>query len=152
MKFYVFLKLKLLFFLGNLFHSNINIKWRIFENWIQTISKEVILIQGNHNIIEDQKYHDLGIKIHNELVIDDFIFSHYPLENPELFNFCGHIHPSIKLKGIGKQHLKLPCFFQKSNQMILPAFGEFIGTFTLFPSENNKVFAVTNEKVIEIKI
>ena len=139
-------------FLGDLFHSNINIEWDFFQNWIQTLSQEVILIQGNHDIIDHQKFEDLGIKIYNELSEDGFVFTHYPLENPVLFNFCGHIHPSVQLKGFGKQFLKLPCFFQKPNQMILPAFGEFTGTYTLFPTEKDKVFAITKEKVVEVNL
>ncbi|MNR69470.1 hypothetical protein D3C85_1947460 [compost metagenome] len=48
------------------------------------------------------------------------------------------------------QSLKLRCFFQKSNQMILPAFGEFTGKFILKPEEDHLVYAIAGNEVILI--
>ena len=135
-------------FLGDLFHSKINKEWELFSNWTKEINQEIILIEGNHDIIAKHNYEDLGIKIYSELVIDDFLLTHHPTEKDGFFNFCGHIHPGIKLKGIGKQFLNLACFFNKLNQMILPAFGEFTGNFYLIPTQNDKVYAITKDEVI----
>ena len=135
-------------FLGDLFHSKINKEWELFSNWTKEINQEIILIEGNHDIIAKHNYEDLGIKIYSELVIDDFLLTHHPTEKAGFFNFCGHIHPGIKLKGFGKQFLNLACFFNKPNQMILPAFGEFTGNYYLIPTQNDKVYAIANEEVI----
>ena len=137
-------------FLGDLFHSKINKEWELFSNWTKEINQEIILIEGNHDIIAKHNYEDLGIKIYSELVIDDFLLTHHPTEKDGFFNFCGHIHPGIKLKGIGKQFLNLACFFNKLNQMILPAFGEFTGNFYLTPTINDVVYAIANEEVIVV--
>jgi hypothetical protein len=35
--------------------------------------------------------------------------------------------------------------------MIFPSFGEFTGNFYLIPEENDQVYAITKEEVMEIK-
>lgn len=137
-------------FLGDLFHSQINNEWHFFADWVNTIDAEIILVEGNHDIIAKQHYSDLNIVIYPKLLIDDFLLTHYPNESEGYFNFCGHIHPGIKLKDLGRQVLKLACFFNKENQMILPAFGEFTGNYFLKPQENDSVYAIANDKIIKI--
>ena len=137
-------------FLGDLFHSKINNEWNLFVNWTQERLAKIILVEGNHDIIAKEKYSEIDIEIFPELSIDNFLLTHFPEERDGAFNFCGHIHPGITLRGSGRQSLKLPCFFQKQNQMILPAFGEFTGNFYLVPTGNDIVYAITNEKVIVV--
>ncbi|MGO4772223.1 ligase-associated DNA damage response endonuclease PdeM [Flavobacterium sp. W22_SRS_FK3] len=139
-------------FLGDLFHSKINTEWGLFVNWIKENPQKIILVEGNHDIIDKQNYAKLNIEIYNELEIDNFLLTHHPIEKEGFFNFCGHIHPAIKLKGLARQFLVLPCFFLKPNQLIFPAFGEFTGNSYLTPSENDKVYAITKEGIIEVAI
>lgn len=141
---------KTIIFLGDLFHSSKNKEWDLFANWTKAITQKIILVKGNHDIISMVDFDDLEIEVVPELVIDDFVLTHYPLETNVLFNFCGHIHPGIKLKAKGKQFLSISCFFRKPGQMILPAFGEFTGNFYLQPSQNDSVYAVTPTEVIEV--
>ena len=140
-----FFKPQSIVFLGD---SKINKEWDLFSRWTQSISAKIFLIEGNHDIVAKYKYTDLQIEIFKEWVVDGFLLTHYPEERQGLYNFCGHIHPGIKLKGIGKQSLKLPCFFQSEKQLILPAFGEFTGNFYLTPRENDNVYAITKDEVI----
>ena len=139
-------------FLGDLFHSKINTEWNFFVEWLKGHPQKIILVEGNHDIISKINYEDLNIEIYSELVIDDFLLTHHPTEKEGLFNFCGHIHPAIQLKGLGRQFLSLPCFFLKPNQLIFPAFGEFTGNAYMTPTENDKAYAITKEGVIEISI
>ncbi len=145
-----FFKPETIIFLGDLFHSIINKEWELFANWTKEISQEIILVEGNHDIIAKYNYENLNIKIFSELIVDSFLLTHHPTEKNEFFNFCGHIHPGIKLKGIGRQYLNLSCFFQKPNQMILPAFGEFTGNFYLVPTEKDLVYGITSDAVVII--
>lgn len=145
-----FFKPKKIIFLGDLFHSKINIEWELFANWTKEICQEIILVEGNHDIIAKHNYENLNIKVVPELIMNTFLLTHHPTERTNFFNFCGHIHPGIKLKGLGKQYLNLSCFFQKPNQMILPAFGEFTGNFYLIPTENDLVYGVSKEEVFLI--
>ncbi len=139
-------------FLGDLFHSKINTEWNFFVEWLKGHPQKIILVEGNHDIISKRNYEDLNIEIFSELVIADFLLTHHPTEKEGLFNFCGHIHPAIQLKGLGRQFLSLPCFFLKPNQLIFPAFGEFTGNAYMTPTENDKAYAITKEGVIEISI
>ncbi|MDR7371826.1 ligase-associated DNA damage response endonuclease PdeM [Flavobacterium aquidurense] len=139
-------------FLGDLFHSKINTEWDFFVDWIKERSQKIILVEGNHDIISKRYYTDLNIEIYNELIINGFSLTHHPTDSENYFNFCGHIHPGIKLKGLGRQFLSLPCFFLKPKQLIFPAFGEFTGNSYIIPTENDKVYAITKEGIIEVEI
>ncbi|MGM8360504.1 ligase-associated DNA damage response endonuclease PdeM [Flavobacterium sp. ARAG 55.4] len=141
---------EIIIFLGDLFHSKINNEWALFVAWKKKISQQVILIEGNHDIIGKHHYSDLDIEIYNELVIDDFLLTHHPTESEAFFNFCGHIHPGVKLRGLGRQFLNVSCFFRKQKQLIFPAFGEFTGNCYLMPTENDIVYAITKDEVIEV--
>ena len=137
-------------FLGDLFHSSINREWNLFENWVEKTASKITLIIGNHDIISPEKFSSVGIEIFKELVIEGFLLTHHPEERDGLFNFCGHIHPAVRLKGFGRQSLKLPCFFKTKNQMILPAFGEFTGNYTLTPKREDEIFVVAEGEVLRI--
>lgn len=137
-------------FLGDLFHSNINSEWQIFESWVRTLNKKVTLVTGNHDIISPLKYEALGIKMKRELLMEKFYFTHEPMKKTGHFNISGHIHSAVRLKGKGRQSIKLPCFFKSQDQMILPAFGKFTGTHTLSVNKGNEVFACTKTEVLKI--
>lgn len=139
-------------FLGDLFHSKINQEWLFFVEWNNTISQKIILVEGNHDIISKDHYSHLAIEVYKELTINDFLLTHHPTEKEGLFNFCGHIHPGVQLKGIGKQFLKLACFFHKPNQLIFPAFGTFTGNFYLVPTEQDKIYVIVKDEVIEVNV
>ena len=138
------------YFLGDLFHSYINSEWNLFEDWVSKAKAEIILIYGNHDIISPIKYKELGIQLFDELILENILLTHHPEERKGFFNFCGHIHPAIKIRGSGKQSLRLPCFFKSPNQLILPAFGEFTGSFTLKPTKNDQVYAIAEGMIIKI--
>ena len=121
-----------------------------FEQWVVKIKTEIILITGNHDIIPPTKYEELGIRLVEELLLEGFLLTHHPEERENCFNFSGHIHPAIKIRGNGKQSLRLPCFFKTQNQLILPAFGEFTGTYTLKSKKNDVVYAIADFTVIKI--
>ncbi len=137
-------------FLGDLFHSALNKEWNFFEKWVAKKSVEIILVAGNHDIISPLKYEDLGIKVVSEVEWDDFLLTHHPEERTGFFNFSGHIHPAIRLRGKGRQSLRLPCFFKSGQQLILPAFGKFTGTFILEPKKNDEVFAIVEDEIMKI--
>lgn len=143
-----FFKPKSVYFLGDLFHSKINSEWELFENWSLYTDAEMVLVAGNHDIISPMEYHNIGIRVHQEIIIDGFLLTHHPEQRDECFNFCGHIHPGILLHGFGRQFLELPCFFQSAVQMILPAFGEFTGKYVLKPAKGNIVYALTKDDVM----
>tara|TARA_R110002074_G_scaffold149035_2_gene301168 strand:+ start:17058 stop:17729 length:672 start_codon:yes stop_codon:yes gene_type:complete len=147
-----FFKPKGITFMGDLFHSSLNSEWALFEEWVHSITSEIILVSGNHDIISPLKYENIHIKVISELVIDSFLLTHHPEERDGFFNFSGHIHPAIKLTGLGRQSVRLPCFYKTQSQMILPAFGEFTGIYTLEPCNGCEVFALLGDSVLPVPI
>ncbi len=135
-------------FLGDLFHSKLNEEWQDFEKWVEYTKAEVILVSGNHDIIPTYLYEDLGIKVFDELLLDSFLLTHHPTEIKGTFNFCGHVHPGVRMKGVGRQYLRFSCFYKTLNSLILPAFGNFTGKHILKPSEIDEIFAIVEGEVI----
>lgn len=137
-------------FLGDLFHSSLNKEWRLFENWVARTPAKISLVIGNHDIIASERFGELEIEIFEALELDGFLLTHHPEERENFFNFCGHIHPAVRLQGFGRQRLKLPCFFKTKNQMILPAFGEFTGNHTLTPKKEDEIFVIADGEVVKV--
>ncbi|ELR68851.1 hypothetical protein C900_05677 [Fulvivirga imtechensis AK7] len=141
-------------FMGDLFHSHYNPEWEVFGQvlrYFPAISFE--LVQGNHDIMSDYQYQKHQLVVHNEpICIDDFILSHEPLEAVPAgkYNIAGHIHPGVKLRGKGRQGLRLPCFYFGAQQALLPAFGEFTGMHMIKPLANDQVFVIVEGKVIKL--
>lgn len=135
-------------FLGDLFHSKLNEEWQDFVKWVEYCTAEVILISGNHDVIPHYLYEDLGVKVFDDMLLDNFYLTHHPTDLEGTFNFSGHIHPGIKMRGVGRQYLRLSCFYKTLNSLILPAFGNFTGKHILTPSGKDEVFAIVEGDVI----
>lgn len=143
---------KKLILLGDLFHSDYNSQWQNFCEITQIYNEcEWILVRGNHDILSDAAY-DLSNMtiIPSTLEMDPFLFSHEPIEcNDDLYNLCGHIHPGIRLIGNARQTLRLPVYFFGEKYGILPAFGAFTGLHVLNPKENDQLYIIANNEVID---
>lgn len=133
---------------GDLFHSDENLELELFARWRETFpAEDMILVRGNHDILRTQAYEGLGLKVHaRSLTLGPFRFVHDPDDphgsDPGLYTLAGHLHPGIRLSGLGKQSLKLPCFFFGANTGILPAFSRFTGLALLEPAHAEHLVAV----------
>lgn len=143
-------------FLGDFFHSDINSDWDWFILWRSQFPKlKIILVRGNHDIIDDSYYTRLNIRLHDRLVVGPFLMLHHPLLKEELeraegYVFCGHIHPGISLVGRGRQKITLPCFAFGERQAILPSFGTFTGRVAIHNNKTDRIFAIAANKVVSI--
>jgi DNA ligase-associated metallophosphoesterase len=140
-----------LWFLGDLFHSYKNAEWHFFEQWMRSQEIEIALVMGNHDVISRESFERLGMKTYDVLHMGDLFLTHHPEEIEGKYNIAGHIHPSVKLQGVGRQKLKLSCFFCTEYGMILPAFGDFTGTYSLKPKKGNRIFVIADDEVVELK-
>lgn len=142
------------YFLGDLFHSDWNSQWDYFKLFLEHFpNTEFHLIKGNHDILSPLAYQQSSLKIHNEpLTLGSLILSHEPMEIiPEgHLNLCGHIHPGIRLVGKARQSVRIPCFFESRSQLILPAFGNFTGLALVKPKAGDKIWGITQEKIIPV--
>lgn len=130
-------------FLGDLFHSTHNSSWDAFKRTIAEFPQiEFHLVVGNHDILEEEHYG--GLHICSSYDIGDILCTHEPLSVPisGRYNLCGHIHPAAKLRGKGKQFLRLPCFYFSKETGIMPAFGSFTGMHTVKPNKIDKIYVI----------
>ncbi len=64
-------------FMGDLFHSSLNMEWDLFTQWKETIEIPVILVAGNHDIISELKYEALGVKFYSEIILEKILLTQY---------------------------------------------------------------------------
>lgn len=139
---------------GDLFHSHANLELELFKRWrLDFEHLPFHLVQGNHDILHNRVYEDMQLTLWaQQLVIGDFVFSHEEVKSPAIpFCFSGHLHPGIVLNGLGKQTLRLPCFYFSASQCILPAFSKFTGLAHVQPGAGDKVFAIAENSVLCIQ-
>ena len=141
--------------LGDLFHSSLNREWLEFEEWRKRFRNiSFVLIAGNHDQMDNSFYKSAAIEYHDMLVRGPFCLVHDSNNLKEvadqLLIVSGHVHPGVKLKGKGRQSLRLPCFYFSDANIILPAFGEFTGLHTIEPDETDRVFAIADGQVVQI--
>jgi len=138
--------------LGDLFHSRLNSEWDHFVLFLKRFHDyEFNLVMGNHDILDKKLYGLPNLTLRGELFSDGpFDFSHEPLENPANYNICGHVHPGVRMKGAGKQSLRLPCFHFTDNQAIIPAFGSFTGLYIIEPRAEDRIFVVAGNAILNV--
>jgi DNA ligase-associated metallophosphoesterase len=140
--------------LGDLFHSTYNHEWELFCEFVNDFRRiEFVLVLGNHDILEEQRYKRVCSMVVEEILEEeDVVFSHHPLKKVPVnkTNIAGHIHPGVVLSGKGKQHVKLPCFYLVNNQLILPAFGSLTGLQLIALEKDAQVYVITTSRVMKI--
>ncbi len=142
-------KPKTVLILGDLFHSDYNREWLWFKALLhEHAEKRFILVEGNHDILDEKNYR-IGNLAKTEIFEESqFIFSHHPLQDPVKLNFCGHLHPGLRIYGAARQTEKLPCFYLNRPHFILPAFGSLTGLYMMEKKEQATCFLVTETRVI----
>ena len=65
-------------FLGDLFHSDQNNEWHLFAAWVEQQTAELILVEGNHDVIPAWKFEQLKLTVVDTLSEDNFNFSPLP--------------------------------------------------------------------------
>ena len=141
--------------LGDLFHSDMNRDWIEFEEWRKLFQNlHFKLVLGNHDTLHNSFYDTANIEISDFSIAEPFIFTHQADKKNDkkssLTRISGHIHPAVKLKGKGRQTLRIPCFKVSGNEILLPAFGEFTGMHTIKPHETDRVFGVVDNSIFEL--
>lgn len=141
---------------GDLFHSRENKELELFLKWRNDFPDLAIeLVRGNHDILHKDWYKQAGINvIEDELQISQFRFRHdkeIALQGSMPYLFSGHIHPGVMLNGMGRQSLRLPCFYFARDFCVLPAFSAFTGTWLMDPDEGENIFAIVENKIVQLQ-
>lgn len=103
----------------------------------------VVLIRGNHDKRAGDPPANLRFEVVEEpLVMGPFALQHEPDIHPTLHVLAGHVHPVYRLRGRGRQSLRLACFYLGKEVSLMPAFGEFTGGYAIQPTDDSRVFVV----------
>tara|TARA_R110001592_G_scaffold8105_2_gene44787 strand:- start:374278 stop:374961 length:684 start_codon:yes stop_codon:yes gene_type:complete len=143
-------------FLGDLFHSDANESWYTLLEFIELHPNiRFQLVLGNHDILPGNIYENSPLEMHSSgLKLGNLLLSHEPQPSlgMDTLNICGHIHPGIVIKKNSKQRIRLPAFYYKNNSLIMPAFGQFTGLFSMDVKSAESIMVTTPERVIPIKL
>jgi DNA ligase-associated metallophosphoesterase len=141
---------------GDLFHSHQNKELELFQRWRHDFPHlHIHLVKGNHDILHESWYQQCAIHVaEDELHLGRFRFRH-DLEdavvNAGQYFFSGHIHPGVRIKGPAKQSLSFPCFYFAKAFCVLPAFSRFTGIALVRPDEEENVFAIVNDHIVQLQ-
>ncbi|MDP9174602.1 MAG: ligase-associated DNA damage response endonuclease PdeM [Planctomycetota bacterium] len=109
---------------------------------------EILLIRGNHDRHAGPPPPDWHIsQVSERLDTGAIALAHMPQpsEKPLL---CGHVHPTVAVRDFDRSFAAIPCFVADPAQLILPAFGSFIGGYKVRPEPQRKIYAVTGNSVV----
>ncbi|TSD78565.1 ligase-associated DNA damage response endonuclease PdeM [Pseudomonas sp. KBS0710] len=110
------------------------------------------LIRGNHDKRAGDPPTDLRIAVVAEpLLMGPFALQHEPDAHPSHHVLAGHVHPVYRLRGKGRQSLRLPCFQIGSRISLLPAFGAFTGGYSVDKSDDRRVFVIGDQDVWPVR-
>ncbi len=141
-------------FLGDLFHSDYNADWEELAGLMEQFEQvQFELIVGNHDILDPRHYERSRLVLRGAaLQLSPFLFTHEPTLTAEAdqYNLAGHLHPCVRMRGQGRQRLRLPCFYFGENGGILPAFGAFTGMGEVGVKNGDQVFVIVGNEVVDV--
>ncbi|MGH2419774.1 ligase-associated DNA damage response endonuclease PdeM [Pseudomonas sp. C 49-2] len=106
------------------------------------------LIRGNHDKRAGDPPEDLRIEVVTEpLLIGPFALQHEPDAHPSHHVLAGHVHPVYRLRGKGRQSLRLPCFVVGARVSLLPAFGAFTGGHRVEQDNDRRIYVIGDHDV-----
>jgi len=155
-----------LIIVGDMFHSHANLELELFLKWRADLANiKIKLIMGNHDILKAEWYSNAGIELSQQTFSrQHFHFVHdisdelntkasikKNKKGDDNYFFSGHIHPGIRIQGLGKQSLCFPCFYFGEKFAVLPAFSRFTGVAMINPEPEEHVFAIVNQELIQLQ-
>lgn len=139
-------------FLGDLFHSDLNSEWLVFERF-RTANPSIrfILTRGNHDVLPDALLEKAAIEVvHSFSPAPHIHCTHHPCaDSAQRLTIAGHVHPGCLIPAKGRQTYRLPCFYYREQTLLLPAFGMLTGLHMVQPSRGGRVYPVAGDKVWE---
>ena len=144
-----------LVFLGDFLHSKDARAKETFERFAewrgQHAAREMWLVRGNHDAHAGDQPVEWNIRCIDEgETLGPFCLTHHPVPDLRGYVLAGHIHPAVVMYGQANDSLRLPCFWFGAYVCVLPALGEFTGTYTVRPQVGDRVFVAVEDAVMEV--
>ncbi|RRN78134.1 ligase-associated DNA damage response endonuclease PdeM [Pseudoxanthomonas sp. SGD-10] len=141
---------------GDMFHHSYNHEVEDFIAWRKGYPDlKIILVKGNHDRILARAANNLEIEIYDTYYNSGpfcFVHQQKDVACTDKYVISGHIHPGIQLSGRAKQRLRFPCFYFGTAYALLPAFSTFTGLYIIYPQKEDKIYAITPERVFNVTI
>ncbi len=139
-------------FLGDLFHareSHAPATLAALSAWRERrAALDLLLIEGNHDANAGAPPAGLRIESACQPYLEGpFAFCHHPAPFMDRYVLAGHLHPAYVLAG-RRDSVRLPCFWFGARVGVLPAFGDFTGTYRIAPQAGDRVYAIAESRVI----
>ncbi len=123
--------------------------WR--ERWA---SLAFTIVLGNHDRGAERAYSECGFSsVKAPALLAGIECRHHPIEGAHRAGplvLAGHLHPVVRLNGPGRDSLRTPCFVVGKRQIVLPAFGEFVGGSLVTPCDDERVLIATTRGVFDV--
>jgi DNA ligase-associated metallophosphoesterase len=112
----------------------------------------LVLVRGNHDRHAGDPPPAWAVQAVDEpLALGSLQLQHHPAPPATgRYALAGHLHPTVRLGGRGRDHLRLPCFHFGTQLGVLPAFGDFTGGHPVQRRRGDRVFALAAGQVIEV--
>ncbi|MDF2774548.1 MAG: ICC-like putative phosphoesterase [Geminicoccaceae bacterium] len=139
-------------FLGDFLHAREGREpetTRVVAEWRRRrAGVDMLLVRGNHDARAGDPGPEIDIRCVDAPVVEaGFVFTHKPVASESGYVICGHLHPSVRLTGPGREHTRLPCFWVRPRTMVLPAFGEFTGLGDVDVEPGDRVWVIAEQTV-----
>ncbi|AOG21866.1 calcineurin-like phosphoesterase family protein [Acidovorax sp. RAC01] len=147
-----------LVFLGDFLHARsgaADALWQQLQPWReQHAAVRMTLVRGNHDAHAGDPPAAMGIELANEpwAPVDGIpvLACHHPQKADGATVLAGHLHPTVTLRGMARDRLRLPCFAWSPGLLVLPAFGAFTGTSSVPLTPDARCFAVAADRVCPV--
>ena len=142
-------------FLGDLLHAREGrdpTMLRMLQGWrARHGDVTMTLVRGNHDARAGDPPDSLDIQCRSgALVHAPFVLAHHPMSSDAGYVLAGHVHPAVRLAGSARERTRLPCFWFGARTGVLPAFGEFTGLADVRPGQEDQVFVVAGDSVVQV--
>lgn len=114
-------------------------------------SLAITLVRGNHDRHAGDPPPALGIHVVDPPArLGHWALHHEPPAQHanDTAALYGHLHPTVRIDGRGRQRVRLPCFVQRDGHLILPAFSAFTGAGAWHPRTTDRVWLIVEDEVV----
>lgn len=142
-------------FLGDFLHSKDARARETFERFAEwrkeNAALSITLVRGNHDAHAGDPPSSWDFECIDEgHTVGPFCLAHHPEPDLRGYVLAGHVHPAVRLTGRANDSVRLPCFWFGAYVAVLPAFGEFTGTYVVQPQSGDRVFVVAEGEIVEV--
>lgn len=142
-------------FLGDFLHAREGREpetTRVMGDWRRRhASIDMVLVRGNHDKRAGDPDPEIDMRcVDAPFAEPPFVFTHKPAVSDDGYVISGHVHPAARLTGLGRESVRLPCFWAQMRTMVLPAFGEFTGVAEIDAQPGDRVWVIADGAVLTV--